>query len=109
MYLQVGAPKAQTMAFVTLAVAQLLHLGNARSSSSLLSLVRATSNPYALAALGLSIALQFMAVDLAPLANILGAVHLDGRDWLVAISFGAVPAVVGEAIKLTRSPSLQRR
>jgi magnesium-transporting ATPase (P-type) len=90
------------MAFVTLSFAQLVHLGNARSGSSLLSIARATGNPYALAALGLSLALQILAVHLAPLARLLGAVRLDGQDWLVAMSFGAIPAVVGEGIKLTR-------
>ncbi len=109
LYVNGAAAKAQTMTFVTLAVAQLLHLGNARSGVSLLSVDRALSNPYALAAMGLSIALQVMAVHLAPLAGILGAVPLDGRDWLVAVSFGAIPAAFGEGLKLVRAGSVEHR
>jgi Ca2+-transporting ATPase len=92
--------RAQTIAFMTLAFAQLFHLGNARRDSPVLDATRALSNPYAIAALAFSIALQLVAAHVEPLARILGLVPLALRDWSIIIAFALVPAVVGQAIKL---------
>ena len=53
----------------------------------------------------LSIALQLLAVYVAPLARILGVVRPTARDWLLIVSFALVPAVVGQAIKLCTTES----
>jgi len=100
LYADGAVRKAQTMAFMTLAFAQLFHLGNARAETPVLNLKRALSNPYAIGALALSIALQLLVVYADPLARILGVVPLAAREWLIVISFALVPAVVGQAIKL---------
>jgi Ca2+-transporting ATPase len=99
---------AQTVAFQTLAFAQLFHLGNARREAAVLSLKQALSNPYALAALALSVVLQVIAVYVGPLARVLGTVPLEGRDWLIVLGFAAIPAVVGQMIKLTRRDGRMR-
>ena len=61
---------------MTLAFAQLFHLGNARSETPVLDLKRALANPYAIGALAFSIALQLLAVVRGPLARMLGVVPL---------------------------------
>jgi Ca2+-transporting ATPase len=94
---------AQTSAFMTLAFAQMFHLGNARSDQAATGR-RTWSNPYALAALALSVALQLGAAYLPPLAGVLGVIPPDGRDWLVIFGLALVPALVGQAIRLWRSP-----
>ncbi len=71
----------------------------------MLNLKRALSNPYAIGALALSIALQLLAVYVDPLARILGVVPLAAREWLIVVSFALVPAVVGQAIKLGQALS----
>jgi P-type Ca2+ transporter type 2C len=90
---------ASTLAFMTLAFAQILHLGNARSASPVLAPARALSNLYALAAVLVTSALQIMAVTLDPLARVLGLSSLAGSDWLVVLGLASVPALAGQALK----------
>jgi Ca2+-transporting ATPase len=101
-----GAPadreRAVTIAFVTLAIAQTLHLGNARGGGPALRWRRIMANRWALAAAILTIGLQVMAVHFAPLARLLGVTPLSGRDWLVLLIFAAVPALVGQFIALVK-------
>ena len=97
--------RAQTIAFMTLALAQLFHLGNARGDVPVLDATRALSNPYAIGALVLSIVLQLATVYVAPLAQVLGLVPLTWRDWSIVIAFALGPAVVGQAIKLANRQS----
>jgi P-type Ca2+ transporter type 2C len=93
---------AGTLAFMTLAFAQILHLGNARSTSPVLAPGRALSNRYALAAVLVTFGLQVMAVSLDPLAQVLGVSPLTGRDWLVVLGLALLPAVLGQALKSLR-------
>jgi Ca2+-transporting ATPase len=90
---------ASTLGFMTLAFAQILHLGNARSASPVMAPARALSNRYALAAVLVTFGLQVMAVRLDPLAQVLGLSRLSGTDWLVVLGLALVPAAVGQAIK----------
>ena len=84
---------------MTLAFAQILHLGNARSAYPVIAPGRALSNRYALAAVLVAFGLQVMAVRLAPLAQVLGVSSLTGKDWLVVLGLALVPAVAGQAMK----------
>src|SRR5688500_4394584 len=79
-----GIAKATTMSFLTLSLAQLFHLGNARSSQPVVSLPAITRNPYALGAVALTLLLQALAVNLPVLARVLGTVPLSPREWLIA-------------------------
>jgi P-type Ca2+ transporter type 2C len=90
---------ASTLAFMTLAFAQILHLGNARSASPVIAPGRALSNRYALAAVLVTFGLQVMAVGLDRLAQVLSLSPLTGKDWLVVLGLALVPAVVGQALK----------
>ena len=84
---------------MTLAVAQILHLGNARSASPVTAPARVLSNRYALAAVLVTFGLQVMAVSLDPLAQVLGLSSLTGKDWLVVLGLALVPAVAGQTMK----------
>lgn len=88
--------RATTIAFMTLALAQVFHLGNARSSDSVLSSASLLSNPWALGAVALSLGLQFLAVYFAPLASVLDLTPLTAEDWLVIVPLSLVPAVLGQ-------------
>jgi Ca2+-transporting ATPase len=91
---------ARTLAFMTLAFAQIFHLGNARSALPVVRPLSAVSNPYALAAVALTAGLQIMAVEFQPLAAVLETHPLGGEDWLLIGGLALVPAVVGQTIKL---------
>jgi Ca2+-transporting ATPase len=99
------AARAGALAFVTLALAQTFHLGNARSEEHVLSPSRAAANRHAVAAVLLTLALQVVAVTWSPLADLLGLHRLAPREWLVVTALGAVPAVIGQAGKALIAPS----
>ena len=100
LYTSEDVRRAQTIAFMTLAFAQLFHLGTARSDRSVLHLKSALANPYALGALALSIVLQLVAAYVDPLPRVLGLAPLKVRDWLLIVAFAMIPAIVGQGIKL---------
>ena len=95
-------PRAVTIAFVTLAIAQTLHLGNARGGGHALSWRRIVSNRWALGAALLTLALQLIAVYFPPLARLLRVVPLGLNDWLVVAPLALLPAVIGQLIRLRR-------
>jgi P-type Ca2+ transporter type 2C len=95
-------PRVVTIAFVTLAFAEVLHLGNARSRDAVLNPARATANRYALGAVVFTVLLQ-IGVMTWPLAQ--GVLHLEpltGRDWLVVGLAASATAVAGQLGKLVR-------
>jgi P-type Ca2+ transporter type 2C len=93
---------ATTVTFMTLALAQIFHLGNARSVDAVLQPARVAANPYALAAVALSIGLQLLSIYARPLAGVLRVVRLDTMEWTVILILATIPAVVGQAIKVWR-------
>jgi Ca2+-transporting ATPase len=99
--------RAITIAFMTLALAQAFHLGNARGGGPALRLRRIISNRWALWALVLTIVLQLLAIYIAPLAKLLGVVPLSGEDWLIVLAAAALPAVIGQLIAYRRVRSAQ--
>ena len=90
--------RAITIAFMTLAIAQTLHLGNARGGGPALGWRRIMANRWALGAALLVLALQAVAVYFPPLSRVLGVTALAGRDWLIVLAFAAAPAVIGQLI-----------
>jgi len=92
-----------TCAFMTLAFAQILHLGNARSRGPVLAPRAALANRAALAAVALAIGLQLLAAFLPPLAHVLRVAPLSGEQWALVAVLGAAPAVVGQNVKLLRA------
>jgi Ca2+-transporting ATPase len=93
-----------TVAFMTLAFAQLFHLLNARRNGPAITGRHAFSNRWALGAVSLVTALQVVSAHLPPLAAVLGTVPLSAADWIVVLGLAAVPAVLGQAYKLVRKP-----
>ncbi|HEX9611723.1 MAG TPA: cation-transporting P-type ATPase [Gemmatimonadales bacterium] len=96
--------RATTLAFMTLAAAQILHLGNARSPAPVVAPRRAVANRFALGAVALTLGLQLAAVFWSPLANVLGVRPPTGVDWAVIAGLALLPAVVGQIIKRFRRP-----
>jgi Ca2+-transporting ATPase len=85
-----------TAAFMTLAFAQILHLGNARSRGPVLTPRTALANRAALAAVVLAAGLQLLAVFLRPLAEVLLVTPLSGTQWALVAVLSATPAVAGQ-------------
>jgi Ca2+-transporting ATPase len=91
-----------TSAFMTLALAQILHLGNARSAGPVLAPRAALANRAALAAAALALGLQLLAAFLPALSRVLGIGPLSARQWLTVAVLGSIPAAVGQLLKLNR-------
>jgi Ca2+-transporting ATPase len=105
--LAVRPEAAQSAAFATLALSQILHLGNARSLAPVLGLRRALANRYAVAAVVFSIAVQLVGSLWTPLATTLRVIPLNAGEWALVAGASVVPAVVGQAWKV--ASALQRR
>jgi P-type Ca2+ transporter type 2C len=95
--------RATTLAFVTLALAQIFHLGNARSVLPVITIQRVLANPHAVVAVGLSIGLLVLAFHVPILSEVLDLHPLSGRDWLVISGLGLVPAITGQTVKWLRA------
>jgi len=100
--LDAAPSQATTVAFMTLALAQIAHLGNARSVDAVLRPALAVANPFAIAGVALSVLLQVLAVTWPPLAAVLHVEALSLESWTVVVALALVPAVVGQARKVMR-------
>ncbi|MDX1646057.1 MAG: HAD-IC family P-type ATPase [Longimicrobiales bacterium] len=94
--------RAVTVAFMTLALAQLFHLGNARSRTGVLSPSRIFANRWAVGSVPLVIVLQLLAVYWEPLSSLLDTVPLGLADWLVVFGLSLAPAVIGQTLRYLR-------
>jgi Ca2+-transporting ATPase len=90
---------AVTRAFLTLAAAQVLHVGNARSVGGILGRSGFLRNRAAVVAGLLSLALLAVAVALPGLRGILRLAVPTGRDILVIASLSTLPAIAGQMLK----------
>lgn len=100
--LQTRPDTAVTIGFTTLAIAQIFHVGNARSRSPVLAPRVALRNPYAVGAVLLAVGLQMAAVHFPPLARVLSLRPLSVSEWLVVLAIGLAPAVAGQGVRLLR-------
>jgi Ca2+-transporting ATPase len=91
------------MSFMTLAFAQIFHLGNARSQEPVLRPDRIVSNPAALGAVALAGSLQLAALLVEPLARTLAVATLGVTEWIVIITLSAIPAIAGQTLRLRRA------
>ena len=97
--------RATTVAFMTLALAQVAHLGQCpqrRARAEPDEPLCAIRTPCL--ARVVSVGLQVVAVSVPSLRQILHLAPLTAGDWLVVLAAAAVPAVVGQGIKLVTSP-----
>jgi Ca2+-transporting ATPase len=90
--------------FLTLACAQVLHLGNARSARAVLTRRRATANPWAVVAVVVCAGLLLASAYLGPLARLLDLTPIGIRDWAIIIGFASLPALVGQIWRLRPGP-----
>ncbi|HEX6202973.1 MAG TPA: HAD-IC family P-type ATPase [Thermoanaerobaculia bacterium] len=105
-----GDPRrAATLAFATLAFAQLAHVIDARSPAPLLASRRLFANRWAWAAIGGVAALQVAAVHLPPLQAVLDTVALSPADWGAVAAGALAPLLAAQAIKGLRRRLARRR
>ena len=90
------------MTFMTVGLAQLLHLGNARSRLAVLTRRHVVSNWYALGALVTGVCLQLLALYQPVLSRVLTLEPMGVREWVVVAALSLVPAVLGQASKVRR-------
>jgi Ca2+-transporting ATPase len=100
--------RATTISFMTLALAQIFHLATARNATSSGPSASALGNPYVLGAAALAVGLQLIAVFVTPIARVLQVARPESHEWLLIIGLAAVPALVGQAMRL-RSHGTERR
>jgi hypothetical protein len=98
--------QAVTLAFATLALAQLFYVGNARGAALGIRLGRPETNPWLLRAVLAGLALLVAAVYWAPLADTLGTVPLGPVDWALAFGLSAATALLG---RFARGQDLEQR
>ncbi len=91
-----------TIAFLTLAMAQLWHVLTMRNRESGWIWNEITRNPWIWGALALCMLLLLVAVYWPPLAAILSLTNPGLSGWLVAIGFSLVPLVAGQLSLLRR-------
>ena len=97
---------ASTIAWMTLALSQLLYVGNVRSDAPVTTAAGALRNVYAVAAVLIGIALQLLAVQLASLARALLVQRLSLREWEVVVALAVAPAIIGQLWRLWQGRSI---
>jgi len=101
-WLEKPAAEATTVAFLTLAMAQLWHVFTMRNRKSGWIRNEITRNPWIWGALVLCVVLLMCAVLWPPLASILSTTNPGVSGWTAAIGFSLVPLVVGQVTLLRR-------
>ncbi|MFZ2489057.1 MAG: cation-translocating P-type ATPase [Anaerolineae bacterium] len=91
---------AQTMAFVTLALSELLRAYTARSERYSVFSVGVFSNRYMQYAVLLSLAIMLLIIYVPALDPIFNTTFLGVRDWLTMLPFLFIPAIAGELAKI---------
>lgn len=98
-----GSPNPErwkTMVFTTLCLAQMGHALAVRSDTQLIARLNPFSNPYILAAVGLTSLLQLLLIYLEPLRNFFGTHWLSGQELAVCFGFSLLMFVWIELEKL---------
>ena len=90
---------AETMAFVTLSLAELFRAYTVRSERASIFQIGVFSNRYMQYAVGLSIALLLLVVNLPFLQPIFNTHPLSGREWGVVLGLAIIPAIAEEITK----------
>jgi Ca2+-transporting ATPase len=93
--LRLDAERTVTVTFLTLAFAQLWHVGNVRSRSSRLFSRAFAGNLYLWGAVVLCAAMLLLAVYVPPLARVLQLRDPGARGWGVVLAMSVLPVVAG--------------
>jgi P-type Ca2+ transporter type 2C len=99
---QADAALPMTLAFMTLALAQVFHAFGARSRQRSIFTRWVLANRWVWGAVGLCIALQLLAVALPPLRRVLHTVPLSLADWGLVLAGAVAPVLAIELSKLVR-------
>ncbi len=94
-------PLGETMAFATLAFAQMVHAFNARSSHSLFEIGFFSNRRMCVAFLA-SLASMLLVLLVPPVRTIFGVSVMSGAAWLICIALAIVPFIVSEAYKYSK-------
>jgi len=92
---------AQTVAFATLVLAQLIHVFDCRSEKSIFDR-NPFGNMYLIGAVLSSILLMAIVIYVEPLQAIFHTVPIIGRDWLLIIAMASIPTFLLAGSFLTR-------
>ncbi|HLA06092.1 MAG TPA: cation-translocating P-type ATPase [Anaerolineales bacterium] len=95
----VDVQTAETMAFVTLSLAELFRAYTVRSERASLFQIGIFSNRYMQYAVGLSITLLLLVVNLPFLQPIFNTHFLNVREWLAVVGLAILPAISEEITK----------
>lgn len=91
---------AETMAFVTLSLCELFRAYTVRSERSSLFTLGIFSNRYMQYAVGLSLILLLMVINVPVFQPIFNTHFLAWKEWLIVIGLGLIPAISEELTKL---------
>lgn len=91
--LSLGLDQARTMAFVTLTLAQLLAVFNARTDTGS-GFRGATGNPYLWAALAITVGLEAVALGVPAMRELLGLATLNASQWAIALALAVGPLLL---------------
>jgi Ca2+-transporting ATPase len=95
----VDVQTAETMAFLTLSLAELFRAYTVRSERASLFRIGVFSNKYMQAAVALSVVLLLLVANVPFLQPIFNTHFLSGTEWLVVVSLAVIPAVAEEITK----------
>ncbi|MEK3722083.1 calcium-translocating P-type ATPase, SERCA-type [Paenibacillus sp. FSL H8-0034] len=99
--------KAQTVAFATLVMAQLIHVFDCRSSRSIFHR-NPLQNRYLVLAVLSSLLLMLAVLYIEPLQPIFKTVPLDIKDWIVVLVFAGIPTFLMGFGSLMSKPSKRK-
>ena len=97
-----GLEVGRTMAFVAMAMLELVHSFNVKSEESIFK-VGILENKYLIGAFILGTLLQVVVVMVPALANVFSLVPLNGTQWLYTLGISILPIIIIEAQKLLDS------
>ncbi|MDH3592364.1 MAG: HAD-IC family P-type ATPase, partial [Planctomycetota bacterium] len=92
---------ATTISFLTLALAQLVHVFNMRDPHETRNDV--AGNPWVWGALALCVVLLVVAVYVPGLARVLRLTPPSAREWMLVLGMGTVPLIVGQLVAVARA------
>lgn len=90
---------AQTMTFIAMSAGQVLTVFNARSDRGS-GFRGATANPWLWAALGITAALEAIALFVRPLSEILGLTTIPAQGWLIAGALALIPLLATQSTRM---------
>lgn len=93
-----GLEVGRTMAFVSIAMLELIHSFNIKSEESIFK-VGLLENRYLIGAFLLGTALQVAVVMIPAFANIFGLIPLNGTQWLYTLGISIMPIIIIELQK----------